>query len=72
MAALSTITSLRASSLQDYSQQSVSTLLLLIERSTSHPDYAQQFFSITQTLVLKLFEFVASGNAEKDALENDP
>lgn len=55
MRALATITSTQVAELTDCSMQIVTSLLLLIERSTSFGEYSECFFGVTQALVLKLF-----------------
>ncbi len=63
MRALATITSTQVAELTDCSMQIVTSLLLLIERSTSFGEYSECFFGVTQALVLKLFEMVAARDA---------
>ena len=50
----------------------VSSLLVILERSTCHSEYAELFYKFTQVLILKLFEFIAAKDAEKEAVQSDP
>ena len=60
IAAITTITTSKITELTDHSNNIVSTLLLLVERSSSYPEYSQAFFGCTQVLILKLFELISA------------
>jgi hypothetical protein len=69
---LNTVVLVRAEELSDGVDDIVGEVLQLLERSCSHADYASYFYSSTQLLMLKLFQLVSIGPAERDALLNDP
>ena len=52
--------------------QIISTLLLLVERSTCFSEFAETFFNVTQVLVIKLFELISAKQAEREAITDDP
>jgi hypothetical protein len=43
-----------------------------VERSSSHGEYAQFYYSNTQIMIIRLFELSAPREAELKAAEEDP